>query len=55
MNRSSSTPAMFIAMPCTPVGRPKRNSDRMMVKSGALLMPGSKWITESGRVMRQMP
>ena len=27
----------------------------MIVKSGALLMPGSKWITESGRVIRQTP
>ena len=25
---------MFIAMPCTPVGRPKRNSDLMIAKSG---------------------
>ncbi len=28
------TPATFIAMPCTPVGRPKRNSERMIVQSG---------------------
>ena len=34
MKRSSRTPATFIAMPCTPVGRPKRNSDRMIVQSG---------------------
>ena len=26
---------MFIATPCSPVGRPKRNSERMIVQSGA--------------------
>ena len=34
MKRSSITPATFIAMPCTPVGSPKRNSERMIVQSG---------------------
>jgi hypothetical protein len=28
------TPATFIAIPCTPVGKPNRNSDLMIVQSG---------------------
>ncbi len=35
MKRSSSSPPTFMATPCRPVGRPKRNSDRMTVQSGA--------------------
>ncbi len=46
---------MFMAMPCTPVGSPNRNSDRMMVKSGFMSMPRSKWITASGRVSFHSP
>ena len=34
MNRRRSRPPTFIATPCSPVGRPKRNSDRMIVQSG---------------------
>ena len=34
MNASISTPPMFIAMPWMPVGRPNRNSERMIVQSG---------------------
>ena len=34
MNRSSMTPATFIATPWIPAGSPKRNSDRITVKSG---------------------
>ena len=32
---SRSTPPTFIAMPWIPVGRPNRNSSRMMFQSGA--------------------
>src|SRR5213593_1964391 len=39
MKRSSNTPATFIAIPWTPVGRPKRNSARMMPQSGRQSMP----------------
>ena len=42
-------------MPCTPVGSPNRNSDRMIVMSGRRLMPRSKWITEPGRVRHHKP
>ena len=49
MKRSSSTPPMFIAMPCTPVGKPKRNSDRMIAQSGRQSMWREKWITQSPR------
>ncbi|MNC94450.1 hypothetical protein D3C83_113060 [compost metagenome] len=55
MNRSRNTPPTFIAIPWTPVGRPKRNSERMMVKSGRLLVPGSKWMTDPGRVSSHRP
>ncbi len=55
MKRSSRTPAMFIAMPWTPVGSPKRKSDRMMPKSGFRSIPRWKWITESGAKNRQIP
>ena len=34
MKPSSITPAMFIAMPCNPVGNPKRKSARMISQSG---------------------
>ena len=37
MNRSRSTPATFIAMPCRPVGRPNLKIERMIVQSGAKL------------------
>ena len=46
MNRSSITPATFIATPCTPAGRPKRNSDRMMPQSGRGGVRG--WEAEGG-------
>ena len=39
MNRSSSTPATFIATPCTPAGSPKRKSARMIAQSGRLGTP----------------
>jgi hypothetical protein len=42
MKRSMNTPPTFIAMPCTPVGSPKRKSERMMVKSGFRSIPRSK-------------
>jgi hypothetical protein len=42
MNRSSSTPATFIATPWIPAGRPKRNSERMIGQSGRSGMPISK-------------
>ena len=35
MKPSISSPPMFIAMPCTPLGSPKRNSERMIDQSGA--------------------
>ena len=35
MKRTSITPAMFIATPCTPAGNPKRNNSRMTPQSGA--------------------
>ena len=49
MKRSSSTPPMFIAMPCTPVGRPKRNSDRMMLQSSVQFIPRDNRMTVSPR------
>ena len=55
MNRSNNNPATFIAMPCTPVGRPNRKSSRMIARSGALRMPGARWMTESGHRIRQRP
>ncbi len=55
MNRSSSTPAMFIAIPWTPVGSPKRKSDRMIVKSGFMSIPRWRWMTDPGAKSRQIP
>src|SRR6187551_3382318 len=37
MNPSMNSPPMFIAIPCTPLGSPNRNSDRMIDQSGAKL------------------
>ena len=39
MKRSSSTPATFIATPCTPAGKPNLNSDRMILRSGRFGTP----------------
>ena len=46
MNRSSSTPPTFIAIPWTPVGSPKRNSERMIVQSGRQPMPRGNGTTQ---------
>ena len=45
MNRSSSTPATFMATPCTPAGSPNRNNCRMILRSGHHDMSRRKWIT----------
>ena len=42
---SDQTPAMFIAIPCTPVGSPNRNSDRITAQSGLVHVSGVKWMT----------
>ena len=54
MKRSSSTPATFIATPCTPAGRPKRNSERMIVQSGRRGTP-LKFTTTRPVAISQMP
>ncbi len=55
MNRSINTPPTFIAIPCTPVGRPNLKSDRMIVKSTLRSIPRSKWMTDDGLVNRHNP
>ena len=50
MNRSSITPAMFIAIPCKPAGSPNRNSARMIAPIG---LPGHR-LAESGRRARPL-
>ena len=54
MKRSSSTPATFIATPCTPAGRPNRNSARMIAKSGRRGTP-LKLTTTRPVAISQMP
>ena len=46
---------MFMAMPWIPVGSPKRKSERMIPRSGAMSMPRRKWITEPGANSRHTP
>ncbi len=47
MKRSSITPATFMATPCTPVGRPNRKSERMIVQSGRMPAPRGNETTQS--------
>jgi hypothetical protein len=39
------TPATFIAMPCTPVGSPNLNSERITAQSGFVHVSGVKCTT----------
>jgi len=55
MNRSSSTPATFIATPCTPAGNPKRKSDRMIAQSGLFGIDREKCTATRPVIIIQMP
>ena len=45
MKRSSITPPTFMAMPCTPVGSPNLNSERITAQSGRVHSARVKRIT----------
>ena len=54
MKRSRRTPARFMATPWIPVGRPKRKSSLMTVKSGRQRIPRSKTTTHPPPHRRHM-